>query len=82
VRTQVVCVVFVQELDMEKSLKKGESLIKESDSQMNKIYSSRGARRGALIAVVTAVIWMAWAVGYSQGVEDHFPQLPLISVNQ
>ena len=28
---------------MEKSLKKGESLFKESDSQMNKIYSSRGA---------------------------------------
>lgn len=67
---------------MEKSLKKGESLFNECDSQMNKIYSSRGACRGALIAVVTTGIWLAWAVGYSKGVEDHFPQMPLISVNQ
>jgi len=49
---------------------------------MNKIYSSRGARRGLLIAAVTAGVWVAWAIGYSQGVEDHFPQMPLISVNQ
>jgi len=49
---------------------------------MNKIYSSRGARRGLLIAAVTAGVWVAWAIGYSQSVEDHFPQMPLISVNQ
>ena len=49
---------------------------------MNKIYSSRGARRGLLIAVVTAGVWMAWAIGYSQGIEAHFPQMPLILVNQ
>jgi hypothetical protein len=67
---------------MEKSLKKGESLFKEGDSPMNKIYSSRGARRGTLIAAVTAGIWMAWAMGYSQGVESIHPQMPLISVNQ
>jgi hypothetical protein len=67
---------------MEKSLNKGESLFKESDSQMNKIYSSRGARRGLLIAAVTAGLWMAWAVGYSQGVEVTSFQMPLISVNQ
>ena len=48
---------------------------------MDKIYSSRGVRRGLLIAVVTAGIWMAWAIGYSQGVEAHFPQMPLISVH-
>jgi hypothetical protein len=78
----VIIVVFVQESDMEKSLKKGESLFKESDSQMDKIYSSRGAHRGALIAVVTAGIWLAWAIGYSQGVEVHSPQMSLISVNQ
>ena len=67
---------------MEKSLKKGESLFKESDSQMNKIYSSRGARRGLLIAAVTAGLWMAWAVGYSQGVEVHSTQMSIISINK
>ena len=51
---------------MEKSLKKGELLFKESDSQMNKIYSSRGARRGLLIAAVTAGAWLAWAIGYGR----------------
>jgi len=49
---------------------------------MNQIYSPRGARRGLLIAVVTAGIWMAWAMGYTQGVETIHPQMPLISVNQ
>lgn len=49
---------------------------------MNKIYSSRGARRGLLIAVLTTGIWMAWAIGYSQGVETTHPQMPLVSVNQ
>jgi hypothetical protein len=49
---------------------------------MNKIYSSRGARRGLLIAAVTAGVWMAWAIGYSQGIEARFPQMPLIAVNQ
>lgn len=49
---------------------------------MNKIYSSRGARRGLLIAAVTMGAWSAWAIGYSQGVEAQFPQMPLISVNQ
>ena len=66
---------------MEKSLNKGESLFKESDSQMNKIYSSRGARRGTLIAAVTAGIWLAWAIGYTQGFETTHPQMPLISFN-
>ena len=49
---------------------------------MNKIYSSRGARRGLLIAAVTAGVWMAWAIGYSQGIEARFPQMPLIAINQ
>ena len=49
---------------------------------MNRYFSPRGARRGALIAVVTAGIWMAWAVGYSQWVEVTSFQMPLISVNQ
>lgn len=49
---------------------------------MNKIYSSRGARRGVLIAVVTAGIWLGWAIGYTQGVETTYPQMPLISSNQ
>lgn len=67
---------------MEKSLKKGELLFKESDSQMNKIYSSRGARRGLLIAAVTAGAWLAWAIGYTQAFKTTNPQIPLISVNQ
>ena len=54
----------------------------KSGLHMNKIYSSRGARRGLLIAAVTMGVWAAWAIGYSQGVEDHFPQMPLISANQ
>lgn len=49
---------------------------------MNKIYSSRGARRGLLIAAVTAGVCMAWAIGYSQGIEARFPQMPLIAFNQ
>ena len=49
---------------------------------MNKIYSSRGARRGLLIAALTAGIWLAWAIGYSQGVEINQPQMPLVSINQ
>ena len=67
---------------MGKSLNKGESLFKESDFQMNKIYSSRGARRGTLLAVVTAGAWLARAIGYTQVVETTHPQMPLISVNQ
>lgn len=49
---------------------------------MSRYFSSRGARRGLLIAVVTAGVWTAWAIGYSQGVETHFPQMSLISINQ
>lgn len=30
-------------------------------------YSPRGARRGLLLAGVTAALWACWAVGYSQG---------------
>lgn len=54
----------------------------KAELHMNKIYSSRGARRGLLIAAVTMGAWSAWAIGYSQGVETQFPQMPLISVNQ
>lgn len=48
---------------------------------MNKIYSSSGARRGVLIAAVTAAVWMAWAVGYLQGTESSYPELQLISTS-
>jgi hypothetical protein len=46
---------------------------------MNKIYSSRGARRGALIAIVTAAVWVGWAVGYLQGSQSSHPELQLIA---
>jgi hypothetical protein len=34
---------------------------------MRRWYSSRGARRGLLLAGITAALWVCWAVGYSQG---------------
>lgn len=49
---------------------------------MSRYFSIRGARRGALIAFVTAGIWIAWAVGYSQGMDVHSPQMSLISISQ
>ncbi len=48
---------------------------------MKKIYSSRGASRGLLIAVVTAGIWMAWAIGYSQCVDANVPRMSLNSID-
>lgn len=49
---------------------------------MNKPYLSPSARRGLLIAVVTAGMWVAWAFGYSQGMDVKHPQMPLISINK
>jgi hypothetical protein len=34
---------------------------------MRRWYSPRGARRGLILAGVTAVLWIVWAVGYTQG---------------
>jgi len=34
---------------------------------MGRWYSPRGARRGLILAGVTAVLWIVWAVGYTQG---------------
>lgn len=30
-------------------------------------YSPRGARRGLLLAGITAALWLGWALGYTQG---------------
>lgn len=35
---------------------------------MHRWYSPRGARRGLILAGVTAALWIVWAVGYTQGV--------------
>jgi len=48
---------------------------------MNKIYSTRGARRGVLIAAVTAAVWVGWAVGYLQGADSSYPELQLIATS-
>ena len=34
---------------------------------MRRWYSPRGARRGLILAGVTAALWIVWAVGYTQG---------------
>ncbi len=34
---------------------------------MGRWYSPRGARRGLILAGVTAALWIVWAVGYTQG---------------
>ena len=34
---------------------------------MHRWYSPRGARRGLLLASVTALLWIVWAAGYTQG---------------
>jgi len=34
---------------------------------MRRWYSPRGARRGLILAGVTAALWIVWAVGYAQG---------------
>ncbi len=34
---------------------------------MGSWYSPRGARRGLILAGVTAALWIVWAVGYTQG---------------
>jgi hypothetical protein len=49
---------------------------------MHKIYSPKGARRGILIAVITAGIWSAWAIGFSQGIESPQQKISLISINK
>lgn len=35
-------------------------------------YSPRGARRGMLLAVVAAAVWLGWAVGFVQGSRPAF----------
>jgi hypothetical protein len=35
---------------------------------MSRWYSARGARRGLILAIVTALIWMIWAISYLQGI--------------
>lgn len=34
---------------------------------MSRWYSPRGARRGLILAGITAALWIVWAVGYTQG---------------
>lgn len=34
---------------------------------MRRWYSPRAARRGLILAGVTAALWIVWAVGYTQG---------------
>lgn len=34
---------------------------------MRRWYSPRGARRGLILAGITAALWIVWAVGYTQG---------------
>jgi hypothetical protein len=34
---------------------------------MGRWYSPRGARRGLILAGITAALWIVWAVGYTQG---------------
>jgi len=40
---------------------------------MSRWYSPRGARRGLLLAVVTIILWITWAVLYTQGLSDVAP---------
>jgi hypothetical protein len=49
---------------------------------MKNIYSSRGARRGMLIAVIAVSIWMGWAVGYVQGTDTSHPEMQLIAASK
>lgn len=34
---------------------------------MNRWYSPRGAKRGLLLAGLTALLWLSWAAGYTLG---------------
>lgn len=34
---------------------------------MRRWYSPREARRGLILAGITAALWIVWAVGYTQG---------------
>ena len=34
---------------------------------MRRWYSPRGAQRGLLMAGIVALVWLSWAIGYSQG---------------
>lgn len=49
---------------------------------MNQIYSPRGLRRGLMLAGLSVGIWMAWAIGYSQGVDVNNSRMPLISIDE
>lgn len=49
---------------------------------MNQIYSPRGMRRGLSFSCLAICIWMAWAFGYSQGVEMNNTRMQLIEVNE
>lgn len=40
---------------------------------MSRWYSPRGARRGLLLAVVTIMLWITWAVLYTRGLPDTAP---------
>lgn len=40
---------------------------------MKKWYSDRGAKRGLITITVFFVLWMCWAVGYTEGIIKHPP---------
>jgi hypothetical protein len=44
---------------------------------MNRYFSSRGAKRGLILAALTLLVWCCWAVGYWQGVEGATSTLTL-----
>ena len=41
---------------------------------MRRWYSPRGARRGLILAGVTAAVWIVWAEGYRQGITTVAPK--------
>jgi hypothetical protein len=45
-------------------------------------FSSRGAYRGISLAIAAICFWMAWAIGYSQGIDTTRPQMTLVLIEK
>jgi hypothetical protein len=43
-------------------------------------YSTRGAKRGFILAIILTAFWLCWAIGFIQGYDHHLASVKPLSL--